>query len=899
MHYSSSLERIERLNDRMLNSIGNIQGMICNPKLSGITEKSYQALLSKAFMKEAEVSRRWVAIGFDEWIQAGRWWLLKAQSTLYTDSDTKIIPPQAFADLLKASFILIDIFPQHPQRQFWNSEYSDVEILAEAVKSELESIEKLGYRRPNLGRVKTSDLKLWPDSSHTAVQPKVGSGNSPAGVIWATETDTAIWQGFGSYIGRNEPSKTQDCVILILVNHNCLQARIVAQNQKGLDLCEFEIDMDMLICSFVCVEGHYGSPGSHNPKPRPHPGIGITRHKGVVPVFSMLELIFEGHQITFTSERNLDEFTTVLTAIMLQAGFEGLAKDISTLWGLVLLLSVSRQNHTLCAKYFTICQQILEENGEDINEDSGTLGLAITTAKALSDLENLGGETEFGPPWSQAFENEFAWKKFRSWSVSALKTYFLWCWLLVAFHWPILMKTNWQKLLEPVHIQNNEDEDETDCHYRSLHPRLSLLRYGNDEIDSDHQSSHSEDTLPTQHEVEIDWNDRSPHSKYALSSIAVGYCTATTSELLSWSIGFFHSNQVLPNYALRWRYQMLKDIGHLRAITNFEEEDVILHLMDDLVFLALAADNTEAIQWLLDQDECGKGPGLLGPPYTFFLQPGFHQMHRRREDIELYRTLEDRKMSILPIALIARSLKVVRFLLHNLREHIDPSSSWKFLLTGIFFVIFEGYWRWDYDEHVGSHLAWVVLWKHETMRQNEKSKVVSTYMFNRKLVQQNLIRDYEAMIEMMVKSGSLSLDNDLVKALEFGNVLTWRILIFHGAQITPKAEEIRSEIVLDHYRECDWSAMLKEAWMNRHNWWANGGDHYDDMPCSQLISNVNWLFGGRFDISYLDQAGMRTQHGDMSFWNQGTRAEEVNRMMDRIDTELGRPFKIDFRICRP
>ena len=307
MHYSSSLERIERLNDRMLNSIGNIQGMIYNPKLSGITEKSYQTLLSKAFMKEAEVSRRWVAIGFDEWIQAGRWWLLKAQSTLYTDSDTKIIPPQAFADLLKASFILIDIFPQHPQRQFWSNEYSDVEILAEAVKSELESIEKLGYRMPNLGRVKTSDLKLWPDSSHTAVQPKVGSGNFPAGVIWATETDTAIWQGFGSYIGRNEPSKTQDCVILILVNHNCLQARIVAQNQKGLDLCEFEIDMDMLICSSVCVEGHYGPPGFHDPKPRPNLGIGITRHKGVVPVFRILELIFEGHQITFSSERNSDQ----------------------------------------------------------------------------------------------------------------------------------------------------------------------------------------------------------------------------------------------------------------------------------------------------------------------------------------------------------------------------------------------------------------------------------------------------------------------------------------------------------------------------------------------------------------------------------------------------------------
>ena len=119
----------------MLKNADSIQEMITTPKLSGISDKTYQLILSQAFMKQAEVLRPWTAIGFDEWIRAARWWLLKAQSTLYSDPESRKIEPQAFADLLKASFILIDIFPQHPQRRFWTTEYADVEILADALKA--------------------------------------------------------------------------------------------------------------------------------------------------------------------------------------------------------------------------------------------------------------------------------------------------------------------------------------------------------------------------------------------------------------------------------------------------------------------------------------------------------------------------------------------------------------------------------------------------------------------------------------------------------------------------------------------------------------------------------------------------------------------------------------------
>jgi hypothetical protein len=43
----------------MLHNIDSIQDLIGTPKLSGIADKSYQLLLSQAFVKEAEVSRPW------------------------------------------------------------------------------------------------------------------------------------------------------------------------------------------------------------------------------------------------------------------------------------------------------------------------------------------------------------------------------------------------------------------------------------------------------------------------------------------------------------------------------------------------------------------------------------------------------------------------------------------------------------------------------------------------------------------------------------------------------------------------------------------------------------------------------------------------------------------------
>lgn len=71
--------------ERRFSQIGEfIQKAEGTPIISGISGAFKTPLLSAELMKNAEVGRRrWSAIGVDEWIQAGRWWLLKQIPTLH------------------------------------------------------------------------------------------------------------------------------------------------------------------------------------------------------------------------------------------------------------------------------------------------------------------------------------------------------------------------------------------------------------------------------------------------------------------------------------------------------------------------------------------------------------------------------------------------------------------------------------------------------------------------------------------------------------------------------------------------------------------------------------------------------------------------------------------------
>ena len=167
---SSSLERLETSTmkiERRLSSIRELidksQAAHGQPTLSGPAIKTENNLvkfeLSSILMKHAEAFTSWKAIGINDWINAGRWWLLKVSEALkeiyflvledyiLTSPNMKqyqlqmqskpagksnMISNIAYTYLIKASWILSDVISKHPQLNLLETAVQyDVQALAE------------------------------------------------------------------------------------------------------------------------------------------------------------------------------------------------------------------------------------------------------------------------------------------------------------------------------------------------------------------------------------------------------------------------------------------------------------------------------------------------------------------------------------------------------------------------------------------------------------------------------------------------------------------------------------------------------------------------------------------------------------------------------------------------
>lgn len=172
---SSSLQRTEATNvklERMFTEIRDLIEKLSNSSQTGSGTSSEQPTLSAldtktskiailqlnaALMKTAEVGqRKWSSIGVDEWIQAGRWWLMKvciprvesvyhagakkfarqAQMTLAEEA-AGFVSHQGYLDLIKAAWILIDVIARHPSLNLLDSGVRcEVELLGQVSSRE-------------------------------------------------------------------------------------------------------------------------------------------------------------------------------------------------------------------------------------------------------------------------------------------------------------------------------------------------------------------------------------------------------------------------------------------------------------------------------------------------------------------------------------------------------------------------------------------------------------------------------------------------------------------------------------------------------------------------------------------------------------------------------------------
>ncbi len=204
-----------------------------NPTLSVVDDELFKASLSAAFMKSAEVTQPWSTIGVDQWIESGRWWLLRSQMELYTISESnKQVSLAAYANLIKASWILVDIIACHPQVPFIAaSTHSEVQLLSAELKNEFSRLSMLDSIVPDLSELEEQDLRIWETQARgPLLRPQKDSRKLDEWTVDGGEQ--VLFQRF-ALCELHALTESLPCILLFLAHGDGTSTRLVAQNQNG------------------------------------------------------------------------------------------------------------------------------------------------------------------------------------------------------------------------------------------------------------------------------------------------------------------------------------------------------------------------------------------------------------------------------------------------------------------------------------------------------------------------------------------------------------------------------------------------------------------------------------------------------------------------------------------
>ena len=203
------------------------------PVLSAVDDNLMSTILSASLMIYAEASQPWTTIGFDQWVGAGEWWLLRARLELRTIREPEHnVAPAAYANLIKAAWILADLIPCHPQFPFISAtKSSELQLLSAEVKNEFLRIATSAMGFPTLDELRSQELRIWESMPVKApiLRPYKGSQDLDAWRIDGGER--VLFRRFALY--TSDSATTSPCILLFLVHESAKAARLVAQDQYG------------------------------------------------------------------------------------------------------------------------------------------------------------------------------------------------------------------------------------------------------------------------------------------------------------------------------------------------------------------------------------------------------------------------------------------------------------------------------------------------------------------------------------------------------------------------------------------------------------------------------------------------------------------------------------------
>ena len=203
------------------------------PSVSAVDNELFRTSLSAALMKSAEATQPWSTIGVDQWIESGRWWLRRSQMELYAVTvPQQKVPLAAYTNLIKASWILVDIIACHPQVPYIKaSTHSEVQLLSAELKNEFSRLSALQSIVPDLSELEGQDLRIWETQARgPLLRPHKDSRRLDEWTVDGSEQ--VLFQRF-ALCKLRVLTEALPCILLFLVRGNGKSARLVAQNQNG------------------------------------------------------------------------------------------------------------------------------------------------------------------------------------------------------------------------------------------------------------------------------------------------------------------------------------------------------------------------------------------------------------------------------------------------------------------------------------------------------------------------------------------------------------------------------------------------------------------------------------------------------------------------------------------
>ncbi|KAG6980581.1 hypothetical protein FOFC_04043 [Fusarium oxysporum] len=252
---NSSLERIEKQQTKTDIKLDELRNLMIgdrisrqSPLLNAPLDEEDRADLSAAFLRSAETDNRpWASIAIDDWLQAGKWWLLKVRSQMKHLTEGTEIKVHTYINLLKTCWILTDIVSIHPQRIHLGASNDrrneDIRNLSQIAKRSLENFPVFDFQ---LHDVEDNTINIWPQSSPLGtIAPRRPFSTNHDNLRLQTSHGQVLFQCFAEIHRTAEgtvdtENTSEECFLVLEVPHQGIYLNVMLKNFVGHDICKMK-----------------------------------------------------------------------------------------------------------------------------------------------------------------------------------------------------------------------------------------------------------------------------------------------------------------------------------------------------------------------------------------------------------------------------------------------------------------------------------------------------------------------------------------------------------------------------------------------------------------------------------------------------------------------------------